>query len=521
MNNFYPQKIAAAKNGMIATQHYEATKIGAYILEQGGNAIDAAVAAAFALGICEPAASGLGGQTFLLIYNKQTNKTIAVDGSSKAPIRALIEDIEHTRELYKGYKATTVPSTPAVLEYALKRYGKKSLAEILEPVIPIAENGYKITELQNKLVNREIEHLQEFNAGSIFLNENQISFSTGEIFKQPALANTLKVITNKGIEDFYQGEIARIIESDMINNDGFIRYDDLAQIPYPIERNPLKTRYKNFRIMTFPPPGAGRALIEMFNILGHFKLSEYNPDTPKGALLLAETMYKAQYDRQDKPYDPELYHQMKEETMLSHKYAAQTASNIKANITEELIYGETTHLSAMDKEGNVVALTQSIERVFGSFTVNLELGFLYNNYMSAYELKDPTHPYYLKPNSSPWASVAPTIVFKGKKPYIALGSPGSERIISAILQVILRMEKQSPLDAVTSPRLHCSHQKKVSLESARIRNDIIEYLEKNGFEIDHRDPFSFYMGCVQLVMQERNNFIGVADLRRDGAAQGV
>jgi gamma-glutamyltranspeptidase/glutathione hydrolase len=168
----------------------------------------------------------------------------------------------------------------------------------------------------------------------------------------------------------------------------------------------------------------------------------------------------------------------------------------------------------------VVALTQSIERVYGSFSVTPELGFLYNNYMSAYEYEDISHPYYLRPNAVPWASVAPTIILSGRRPWLAIGSPGSERIVSSILQVLLRLGRQTPLDAVAAPRLHCSIDNRVSLEASRMRDDIHELLRKRGFAIDVRDPYSFYLGCVQLVMREGKSFIGVADPRRDGAAGG-
>jgi len=141
--------------------------------------------------------------------------------------------------------------------------------------------------------------------------------------------------------------------------------------------------------------------------------------------------------------------------------------------------------------------------------------------MSAFEYKDITHPYYLRPAAVPWASVAPTIVFKGSRPWLAIGSPGSERIVSAVLQVLLRLEQgATPFDAVESPRMHCSIKGKVSLEATRMRDDIPRLLIRHGFDIDERDPYSFYLGCVQIVLREKGEFIGVADPRRDGSAMG-
>jgi gamma-glutamyltranspeptidase/glutathione hydrolase len=174
----------------------------------------------------------------------------------------------------------------------------------------------------------------------------------------------------------------------------------------------------------------------------------------------------------------------------------------------------------MDRFGNVVGLTQSIERIYGSCCATEELGFLYNNYLMAFEQEDITHPYYLRPAAVPWASVAPTIVFQGRLPWLVIGSPGSERITASILQVLLRLRRQEPLEAVDAPRLYCNIRGKVSLEASRMRSDIPEFLEKHGFEIDIRDPYSFYLGCIQLVMREGSDFVGVADPRRDGAAGG-
>jgi gamma-glutamyltranspeptidase/glutathione hydrolase len=203
--------------------------------------------------------------------------------------------------------------------------------------------------------------------------------------------------------------------------------------------------------------------------------------------------------------------------MLSADYAKLVSQQIRSRIKTG---GETTHLSVMDRAGNVVALTQSIERVYGSKSVSPRLGFLYNNYMSAFEYEDITHPYYMRPNGVPWASVLPTIILRNKIPWLAIGSPGSERITSAILQVLLRLDFQSPFDAVAAPRMHCSYNGKVSLEAAYMRDDIPEMLVSRGFQIDKREPMSFYLGCIQMVLKEGDEFIGVADPRRDGSASG-
>ncbi len=512
----YPQRLAVSRFGMVSTAHFHATDAAVEILTEGGNAIDAAVAAAFALGVCEPQASGLGGQTMMLFYHKETNRTHALDGSSRAPNRAT-PGLLSSDELFNGHRASTIPSTPVVLDYARTRYGTLPLSRLLEPAIRLAETGFVVSELQQRLFHREHSRLQNGTAASLFFNSEGKAFKAGDLFKQPALANTLRRLSQNGVEDFYYGEIAREICEDMAQHDGLIHPDDLAQIPWPIERRPLSGRFEGRRILTFPPPGAGRPLIEMFNIMSNFPAKQRDPDTPTGAVLLAEVIRRAFLDRRDRPFDPNFYPQVEHKRMLSPDYAKLVTKQVRARIKR---HGETTHLTVMDRYGNIVALTQSIERVFGAAVAAPSLGFLYNNYMSAFEYKDITHPYYLRPNAAPWASVAPTIIFQGRRPWLALGSPGSERITSTILQILLRLGKQTPMDAVAAPRLHCDLNGTVHLEASRMRSDIPDTLRKRGFKIKEREPFSFYLGCVQLVLREKNDFIGVADLRRDGSAGG-
>jgi gamma-glutamyltranspeptidase/glutathione hydrolase len=302
-----------------------------------------------------------------------------------------------------------------------------------------------------------------------------------------------------------------------VKNDGLIRRDDLAQVPRPIERRPVSCQFEGWKVMTFPPPGAGRTLIEMLNISKHFTGRLRHPDTPGGAVLLAEIIRRAFLDRYDRPFDPNFYAQVRGRRMLSEEYGRTLAREIRRRIRSR---GDTTHLSVIDRWGNVVGLTQSIERVFGACVASPGLGFLYNNYLMAFEHRDISHPYYLRPNAVPWASVAPTIVLKNRAPYAVLGSPGNERIVSSILQVLLRLRRQPPYEAVDAPRLHCSLEGKVSLEASRMRGDIPDALARHGFNVDVRDPYSFYLGCVQLVLKRGEELTGVADPRRDGSAGG-
>lgn len=513
----WPQRIAVSTRGMVATQHAEATRAGVAMLEAGGNAFDAAVAAAFALGVCEPAASGLGGQTMVLFHHAESRRTIALDGSSRAPNRATPELFRDPSVRHNGYTATTVPSTPAVLSYVLRKYGTKKLPRILEPSIHLAEEGFPVSDLLHRLTRREAKRLRSGPAAAFFLRDGQKAHPAGALLRQPVLAQTLRRLASGGVKEFYKGEMARQIQADMERNGGLLRRDDLAQVPRPIERRPLARHFEGMRVFTFPPPGAGRTLLEMLNILSHFPKRRRNPDSPEGAILLASVIRQAFLDRRDRPFDPSYYPQIDDRKTLGEQYAKRVAQRIRSILPG---HGETTHLSVMDAKGNVVGLTQSIERVYGSGVASPELGFLWNNYMSAFEYEDISHPYYLRPNAAPWASVAPTIVMRGRTPWLVIGSPGSERITSSILQVLLRLGRQPPLDAVTAPRMHCALDGKVSLEASRMRDDVPRRLRRAGFSIDEREPFAFYLGCVQLVLHEGKELVGVADPRRDGAAGG-
>lgn len=512
----FPQRVAASPGGVLATQHWGATEAGARMLAAGGNAVDAAVAAAFALGVCEPAASGLGGQSMALVYLASERRTLAIDGSSRAPHRTPPAELA-AADRRRGHQATTVPSTPATLGYLQERYGKLTLAQVLEPSIELAAEGYPVSELQHRLTTRELKHLKAGSAAQFFLKGGKRPFAVGETFQQPVLAKTLRRLAEAGYEDFYRGEIALAIHNDMERNDGLIQLDDLAQIPLPIERKPVSGTFAGMRVFTFPPPAAGRTLLHILHLLEQFPPKRRQPDTPEGAVLLAEVIRRANLDRRDRPYDPAFYAQVDDRRMLSEDYAKLVARQIRSRIKHR---GETTHLSVMDSEGNSVALTQSIERVYGSCAAAPDLGFLYNNYMTAFEHEDISHPYYLRPNAVPWASVAPTFVMRGRRPWLALGSPGSERIASSIAQVLLRLENQSLMDAITGPRMHCSITGEVSLEAPRMRTDIPAALRKRGYTIRELEPFAFYLGCVQAVQRQGNTFIGVADLRRDGSASG-
>jgi gamma-glutamyltranspeptidase/glutathione hydrolase len=527
-------KAAEALNGMVATAAPEATEAGVEMLEKGGNAVDAAGAAAVALGVCESQASGLGGQTMMLIYTGE--KVIAVDGSSRSPSLAHVNAI-YQQDRSNGYRAATVPSTPAVLWYVHNRYGTLPWQQVLEPASQLAQEGCKITPLQHRLQKRELNEFNNVESKSgakYFLKDGQ-PYEVGDTFKQPHLAELLKKISQKGIEEFYEGSIAKIIDADMRENGGLLRYDDLALIPWPIIRKPLKRRFRGVTVYTMPLPAAGRTLLFSLLMLDHLPLDIFREMDyeNKKIHLLVEVLRKALLERSDRPFDPNFYPQLVKKDMLRTKYARQSIREILGNVnktilstiaSEDELSGETTHLSVIDNKGMAVSSTQSIERVYGSKAAAAGLGFLYNNYLMDYEYSLVNHPFYLRPNKPPWATVAPTLLFLGDDLWMSLGSPGSERSISTMAQFLLHvMDGNLSMEkAMKAPRMHCSLGGRISLEADRFSPGLVEFLKKKGYRIDAREPFAFYLGCIQAVLKRHTGkgFQGIADVRREGTAEG-
>ncbi len=524
--------LAYSLKGMVSTASGPATEAGVKILEKGGNAIDAAVAVAFCIGVTEFQASGIGGQTMVLMHLAKENRTIALDGSSRAPYR--IDPRRIPKEpLRMGIRATTVPSTPAVLGYLLEKYGTLSLEEVIEPAIVAAEEGFKVTALQHYLLTRESEKLLADPLIAEVYFKGKQAVNAGEILRQPLLAQCLKRMSNSGWRDFYLGEIAEKILMDMEERDGLLTITDLNRIPIPIERPILSANYRDLNLQTFPPPGAGKALVQILNILENFSPEELSADSPQAPIIMAYAFKAALQDRKRLPVDPALYLQSEERYIIGKEYAYGISERIKNHILKgnsgdfspPKTAGETTHLSVIDQEKNMVGITQSIELVCGSKTLARGLGFFYNNYMCAYDYKDMTHPYYLLPSAVPWSSVAPTIVYKNGDPLLLLGSPGSERISTSLAQVIIRLfdGKQQLHEAIAAPRLHASPKGTIHIEAKRFLPEVISELESLGFTVTKRGAYSFYLGCVQAVMaphEEQAYFCGAADVRRDGTASG-
>ena len=523
------RKAASARNGMVATAFPEATDAGVEMLRKGGNAVDAACAASLALAVCEPQASGIGGQTIALIH--VDGKTKAIDGSSRAPSLAHSGSFTRATRLL-GNRATTVPSTLAVIGYLAERYGRLDWHTLLAPAIRIARRGYRITELQARSQADNLDGFLRVGSGAkYFLKDGCVPYGAGDLFVQDDLAEMLEHLDGYGYHSFYGGVIADRIDKDMRAHRGFLRKEDLQLVPYPVERKPISRRYRGIRVYTIPPPGAGDIMLLVLMILNNIPGRYLSRKGPEEYHYLAETFRKALLYRTQRPFDPKTYHQVRDKTLLSRRFASEMARSIGHEIDSSLPHREpsadledTTHLSTMDADGNAVSMTQSIELVYGSKAAAEGLGFLYNNYMSAFELKNPAHPFFLRPNAVPWSSVSPSIIFYEDKPWIALGSPGSERIFSTVSLFISRLfdEGRSIHEAMEMPRIHCSLGGRISVEAEPGDSALADSLKAKGYSVKVRERYSFYHGAVHAVLRRQTGggFQGVAEVRRDGTAGG-
>lgn len=517
-------KCAVAAGGMVATAFPDATRAGVEMLRRGGNAVDAACAAALALGVCEPQASGLGGQTMALIH--LDGRTLTLDGSGRAPSRIKPGTIDPD-QLKTGYLASTIPTTPAVLGRMQRRYGRLAWGDVVGPAIDIARNGYAITPLQHFLQGRELPLFQNIPSRSgarYFLKNGSTPYGEGDLFRQPELAELLTLIQSGGPEVFYTGSPAKTIDEDMRANGGFLRADDLADIPWPMERPAISGRYRGLDVLTMPPPTPGRILLMLLRLLESRPPEFLTSGSVESIRFWAEAIKTVLLERRENTVRAEFY--------VSSRDMAIDPSTLFLN--EEMgpgldvpspLGGETTHLSVMDAKGNAAAITQSVNMVYGSKSAAQGLGFIYNNYLLDSNLTDPSHPHYLKPGSIPYSYVSPTLIMHDRRPWLLVGSPGSERIVSAVAQFISNVVDHGlPIsEAMIRPRFHCSLQNKISIEADRFPGSIVAGLESAGYTIGRRKPYSFFLGAIHAVLacRTRKGFQGVAEIRRDGLAAGI
>ena len=525
LNPEYPATLGLSE-GAVATAFAQATEAALEILEAGGNAVDAAVAAAWALSVCEPSGSGLGGQTILLVHLAD-GRIRVIDGHSHAPAAASPAVITKAQQR-ASYRATTIPSTTATLSYAQRKYGRLPAARLLQPAIRLAEEGYRVTALQHRQAVWVAAKLRATSACRLFLREGN-PLRVGEIFRQPQLAATLRRLAVCGAEDFYLGGIARLIAQDMQLNGGLVTEADLAHLALPVEREPISIEYRGHRIVTVPPPGGGAQILVALKLIEQLAPSDFGGNEEEWYETIALACFGAFRERERNARGPDGLTLSESNRYLSEERAQQIAAWLLAqrpiprdeHRTEGP--GDTTHLSVVDRHGNVVALTQSIQSLFGAKVAHPALGFLYNNYL--FTCPRYAHPYALGSCALPRSNAAPTLVFRssasGGGPLLALGAAGSRRITSSILQVLSSVidRGMDVTDAVSAPRLHPLLSGKIWIEQPAASSPLIAKLQARFPKVEIKARHDFKMGSVQAIqLLPAGRILGTADPRRDGTA---
>jgi gamma-glutamyltranspeptidase/glutathione hydrolase len=310
----------------------------------------------------------------------------------------------------------------------------------------------------------------------------------------------------------------------MDRNGGFLREDDLREYSEPSESPALEGEFRSRKVATWGPPGGGVALVQMCNVFDHFADEGCDLDTPKGVLVLADAIRRSRADRRRLSMRAEAEELGAARELLDDDYARVVARQIGSSTAEARKpandAGETSHICVADRAGNWVSMTQSLERSFGSAVLNPELGFLYNGYMRTFKLRNQAHPHYLRPGAPARSNAAPSLLFEDGRPWAAIGNTGSERLASGMLQVLLRLRRQTPFEALLAPRLHCTPEGLALLEEERFPPESLAALTSNGYKLKRLDPFSFKVGGLQLIVRQGESLCGVAEPRRDGAAAG-
>ncbi len=508
--------------GVVSAATPDAAAAGVEILEAGGNAVDAAVAIAFALGVTEPFGSGLGGQIVLLIHPPD-GEPFVINGSSLAPrgvpSNATTIDLE-------GHKASTVPSTAKVLDLAWRKCGSGRMGwdRLLAPAIRRAEDGYKIGPYQHGVLRRHVDSLKESPMlAELFLRPDGSVPQRDSTFRQPRLAETLRRLAHHGADDFYTGSIAAEIVQDMQSNGGWIAAADLAEFPEPQIVAPLHRDYRGWDVYTLPPPFGGWVVLQALEILERAPEADVRPTSPLHSVWMAEALRVGHRRRQEEPI----------RNLLD--YEQEVASRFRSKSIKRLIKSfsrpesdETTHFSVVDADGLAVSATASINAFYGALVAHPNLGFPYNDYMRDFVDASPDHPYALAPGAMAYSSMSATIIARDGCPQLVLGSPGSKRIISTVAQVITHWidGPHDVVKAVAAPRMHVlAEESMLCVEQEQIRPAELADLERRGFRVvlpissQTRNRMNPYFGGVHAVAWEQGAWRGAADPRRDGAVR--
>jgi len=524
---------------MVVSQNYHATEVGYEILEKGGNAVDAAVAMGFALAVTLPRAGNLGGGGFMLLFDAKTKNLSTLDYRSAAP--KLAKSSMYLTEngvVRYGHLVNAVPGTVAGLIKAHETYGKLNLKQVMRPAIELASKGIMVSNDLNFILNWGKESLFKNEASKNKFYKNGKPLEINSLFRQPLLAKTLTLISQKGGDVFYKGEIADWIVEDSLSNGGLITKEDLAAYEAK-ERVAIETNYRGNRIVSMPPTASGGlVLLQTLNILENFDIKSMGHNSASSIHYLSESMIRAFADRAKHHGDPD-YYDVPVEDLLNKNYSKKGAQTIQRDMKtpDDLIYAgdfkkadespDTTHVSVVDGQGNAVSLTYTLGSSFGSGVTVAKGGFLLNNQMRNFShyYGDDTAEYgkseanKLEPGKRMISTQAPTLVFNSSGDLsMILGSPGGGRIPNILAQVISNVIDHNLgfAEAVMAPRINQRVASNLEVETG-ISPDTLKLLKTFG----HTPRPTNTMGSVQAIFIEDNKLFGVADSRRpDAMAKG-
>jgi len=531
------------RHGMVSVRETIAAKVGADILKNGGNAIDAGAAIGFALAVTYPGAGNIGGGGFMVIHSVKEDKAVAIDYremSAGAATHDIYIDDEGKidQELARRSRLSTgVPGTVAGMALAVEKYGTMTLAQVIAPAYKLAHEGFEMYTHLELSLTRSRERLGADPAAlKAFYKADGSSYRTGEIFKQKDLANSLKAIMDEGPSAFYTGSIAEKVAADMAANGGLITMEDMAA--YKVyERVPVMGTYKGYTIATMPPPSSGGVhMLQMMNMLENDDLKSKGHNSAATLHLYIESMRQAYADRSLYAGDPAFF-DVPVEKLIDKEYAAEIRARIpmdRARLSSEVAPTkglntesmETTHYSVMDAEGNAVSNTYTLNFGFGNGKMAAGTGFLLNN-----ELDDFDHlPYEPDANGNisgkanaqeghkrPRSSMTPTIIFKDGRPFLATGSPGGGTIINTVFQTVMNVVEFEMNVAAASSKPRINHQwmpNSTTIESG-VSQDTLNILEDMGhiFNAGLRT-----LGSTNSIVYRDGYFYGAHDPRSMNAA---
>lgn len=529
------------RHGMVASQERLASEVGADILAKGGNAVDAAVGVAFALAVTLPRAGNIGGGGFMVIYLADGN-AIAIDYREMAPAMAhrdmyLGEDGEVDNNLARfSHLSAGVPGSVAGLSHALEKYGTLSLKEVIAPAIKLAEDGIEMTyDLSESLKRAQVRLSSTQAAKDVFYKGGEGVYEAGEMLYQKDLAWSLKQISKHGPKAFYKGKIAKRLVKDMKKNGGLITMEDLANYKV-VEREVLRGNYRGYDIITMPPPSSGGIhLLQMLNTMEGDDVSAMGANSADTIHLMAESMKQAFADRSKYLGDPDFW-DVPVDALIDKDYAKAIRAEIdmdRSRSADEIApaaklpyeSNETTHFSVMDKFGNVVANTTTLNFSYGSGRMAEGVGFLLNNEMDDFSAKPGSPNGYgllggeanaIEAGKRPLSSMTPTIVVKDGQPVLATGSPGGSTIITIVTQMVMNVidHGMNVAEATSNPRIHHQWRPDRLFHEPGLSPDTIKLLEAKGYKLFNRGA----MGSTQSIMYKGGYYFGASDPRRPAAA---